>query len=165
MPPVPMLPALHCLPLALLLLALPGCACGRYGTVVARRTLTPTAEVVEVYGVGALLRPWACDAGLSLGWRHATYVYPRAEDGAPAGSRWSWGFAPVRAETPFFLAARGLGLEALYYPGFLRAHAGYSADFFTFAARAEESRLADFHYRAGAPGDTRLALTDFDSHP
>jgi hypothetical protein len=143
----------------LLPLLLAGCVCGPVGTLAARRTVTPTAEVVDVYGVGLWLRARAADTGVSFGWRHVTYIHPRvAGDGAEEGSRWSFGYAAVRREAPFFLAARGVGVEVTHYPGFTRAHAGYAADAFTFAAKATESRSVSFHYRSAFPEDTRLAM-------
>ena len=136
-----------------------GCACGRIGTLAARRTITASAEIIDVYAFGALLRPRAVDGGFTLGWRHATYIYPRlAGDGAEEGARWTFGWAPQRDETPFFLAARSLGGEVASLPGVLHAHAGFRADAFTFAARADESRTVLFSYRDDAPGQTFLAM-------
>lgn len=143
----------------LLPLLLAGCVCGPVGTLAARRTITPSAEVLDVYGVGLWLRASATDSGFTFGWRHVTYIHPReVADGAEEGSRWHFGYAGVRRGTPFFLAARGIGVELTHYPGFTRAHAGYAADSFTFAARANEARSVSFHYRAAAPEATRLAM-------
>ena len=140
-----------------------GCACGRYGTLAARRTITSTAEVIDVYGVGSLLRPRGVDGGFTFGWRHATYIYPRLPaDGAKEGVRWTFGWVPLRRGEPFFLAARSVGGEVTKYPSVLQAHLGFRTDAFTFAARAEESRVVNFTYRAGEPGKTILAM---DSWP
>lgn len=136
-----------------------GCACGRAGTLAARRTVTRGAEIIDVYAVGALLRPQGADSGGTLGWRHATYIYPRpAGDGAEEGTRWTFGWAPLREEAPFFLATRSLGAEIAHYPGLVQAHAGYRADAFTFAARTDESRIVRFSYRPAAPEQTFLAM-------
>ena len=136
-----------------------GCACGRFGTLAARRTITGNAEVIDVYAVGALLRPQAVDGGFTLGWRHVTYIYPRlALDDAEEGAHWTLGWVPRHRGTPFFLAARSLGGEVASYPGVLQAHAGFRTDAFTFAARAEESRVVCFAYRDGAPEKTVLAM-------
>ena len=136
-----------------------GCACGRFGTLVARRTFTRTAEVVDVYGFGALLRPAGSDAGISLGWRHATYVYPREPgDGAAEGTLWNYGCVHLHREGPFFLVARGLGAELLVFPGFTRLHVGYAEDAFTFAASIGADRAVSFHYRPSRPAATRLVI-------
>src|SRR6187401_341229 len=74
-----------------------GCAYGRFGTLAARRTITPNAEVIDVYGVGALLQPLGVDGGFTFGWRHATYIYPRFRaDGANEGVHWTFGWVPKR---------------------------------------------------------------------
>ena len=136
-----------------------GCACGRVGTLAARRTITPTAEVIDVFGVGALLRPGGFDAGFTLGWRHATYVFPRAAaDNFVEGQSWTWGSVPRHSGEPFFLGARSIGGEVAKYPSMLQAHLGYRIDTFTFAALAGESRVVNFTYRAGEPGKTILAM-------
>ncbi len=136
-----------------------GCACGRVGTLAARRTLTRGAEVIDVYAFGALLRPRGADSGGTLGWRHATYIYPRAAgDGAEAGTHWTWGWAPLPAEAPFFLATRSLGAEVARYPGIVQAHAGFRMDAFTFAAPHDASRSVQFTYRDDAPEQTFLAM-------
>jgi hypothetical protein len=143
----------------LLALVSTGCAYGRFGTLAARRTLTPNAEVIDVYGVGALLRTGGVDGGFTFGWRHATYIYPRAStDESEEGSHWTVGWVPRRIDEPFFLAARSIGGEITKYPSVLQAHLGFRTDVFTFAARAEESRVVNFSYRAGAPGKTVLAM-------
>lgn len=136
-----------------------GCACGRVGTLAARRTVTPTAEVIDVFGFGALLRPGGFDAGFTLGWRHATYIFPRAAaDEFEEGQSWTWGVVPRHTGEPFFLGARSIGGEVAKYPSMLQAHLGYRTDTFTFAALAGESRVVNFNYHADAPGQTILAM-------
>lgn len=154
---------LHPLSLAVLLALLcTGCACGRVGTLAARRTLTASAEVVDVYGFGALLRPGGVDGGGTLGWRHATYIYPRLATGAGEESvDWTWGWVPEPRATPFFLVARSLGGEVALFPDLLQAHLGFRMDAFTFAAAAGESRVVNFTYRPDDPGQTILAIQTF----
>jgi hypothetical protein len=136
-----------------------GCACGRFGTLAGRRTVTASAEVIDVYGMGALLRPGGVDGGFTFGWRHATYIYPRFQaDGANEGARWTFGWVPKRSEEPFFLAVSSIGGQVAKYPTVVQAHVGFRTDVFTFAARAGESRVVNFTYRAGVPGKTILAM-------
>lgn len=136
-----------------------GCACGRVGTLATRQTLTPTAEVVEVYGFGALLRPTPHDGGLSLGYRRATYIYPRlAGDTRPVGETMHWGWAPLRDELPFFLGTQETGLEFQTVAGRTMLHAGYVDQSFSFVARADESRRGSFFYLRPHPERTVLAL-------
>ena len=136
-----------------------GCACGRLGTLAQRRTVTGNAEVIDMYGVGALLRVGGVDGGFTFGWRHATYVYPRLkEDGAREGMRWSFGYMSRRRTEPFFLAVRSVGAEITKYPAVLQAHVGFRTDAFTFAACSGESRVVKFSYRPGAPGKTSLSM-------
>lgn len=143
----------------LLALIFTGCACGRFGTLAARRTVTASAEVIDVYGVGALLRPGGVDGGFTFGWRHATYIYPRLlTDGADEGVCWTFGWVPQHRDNPFFLAARSFGGEVTKYPTVLQANLGFRTDAFTFAARADESRVVNFTYRASDPGKTILAM-------
>ena len=143
----------------LLFLPLAGCACGHYGTLIARRTLTPTAEVVKVSGCGLLLRPADADAGLSLGYRQATYIYPRLpEDTRPAGDSIFWGWAPVRAELPFFVGTRTAGIELQNVAGFSMLHAGLVDQSFCFVARVDESVRGSFSYRRTEPEHTILTL-------
>lgn len=136
-----------------------GCACGRFGTLAQRRTITGNAEVIDVYGVGAFLRPWGVDGGFTFGWHHATYIYPRFRgDGLEEGAHWSFGWLPRRRTEPFFLAATSVGLGVTKYPTVIQAHVGFRMDAFTFAACAGESRMVKFHYRPGAPGKTTLSM-------
>lgn len=139
-----------------------GCACGHLGTLAQRRTITGNAEVIDVYGIGALLRPWGVDGGFTFGWRHATYIYPRLrEDGEEEAVRWSFGWLPRRRAEPFFLASTSLGAGITKYPSGIHVHAGFRMDAFTFAASAGESRVVKFHYRPGAPGKTSLTMKPF----
>lgn len=139
-----------------------GCACGRFGTLAQRRTVTETAEVIDVYGVGVVLRPWGVDAGLALGWQHATYIYPRLrEDGTWEGARWSFGWVPHRRADPFFLALSGVGAGVVKYPTILQTYVGFRMDAFTFAASDGESRVVKFFYQPGAPEKTRLSMNPF----
>jgi hypothetical protein len=139
-----------------------GCACGRVGTLAQRRTLTETAEVIDVYGVGALLRPSGVDAGFALGWQHATYIYPRLpEDRMGEGARWSFGWLPQRRADPFFLALSGVGAGVVKYPTILQSYVGFRMDAITFAASDGESRAVKFFYQPGAPEKTRLSINPF----
>lgn len=136
-----------------------GCASGRLGTQAERRTVTANAEVVDVYGVGALMRLRGVAGGFTFGWRHATYVYPRhAQDGMQEGVRWTYGWLPRRGADPFFLAVCSIGAEFAKYPGMIAAHVGFRTDAFTFAARADESRVVNFSYRPLFPKRTRLCM-------
>ena len=138
------------------------CACGRFGTLAQRRTITGDAEVSDVYGVGALLRMQGVDGGFTLGWRHATYIYPRLPgDGAVEGVRWTFGWVPPRRADPFFLAICSVGAEVAKYPDVLQAHAGFRMDAFTFAACSRDSRVVSFFYEPGSPEKTRLTITPF----
>ena len=139
-----------------------GCVCNRFGTLAARRTVTATAEVVDVYGIGAVLRTNAADAGITLGWRHVTYVRPLENArGQGRGGHWTLGWLPRRSGTPFFLAARSFGFDLSHYPQYFCAHAGYAEEAFTFVARSDESLTIDFHYLATDPMQTRLTLEPF----
>lgn len=136
-----------------------GCAYGRFGTLVARQTLTSTAQVVEVYGFGVLVRPTAYDGGVSLGYRRATYIYPRlAGDLRPVGETMYWGWAPLRPELPFYLDTQQAGAEWQVVPGNAMIHAGLVYQSFSFVAKAEESRMGSFFYQRPHPERTILAL-------
>lgn len=136
-----------------------GCACGRLGTLVQRRTVTGNAEIIDRFGVGALLRVGGVDGGFTFGWRHATYVYPRLkENDEGQGTRWTFGCLSRRRAEPFFLAVRSVGVAITKYPSVLQAHVGFRIDAFTFAACSGESRVVKFSYRPGAPGKTSLSM-------
>lgn len=141
--------------------AMGGCACGRVGTLVARETLTPTAEVVEVTGCGVLLRPTKFDGGLSVGYRQATYVYPRlAGDSRPLGQSFYWGWVPSHAELPFFVGTREVGLEFQTVAGFSMAHAGYVDQNLCFVAEDGDSRVGRFSFLQPHPERTVLVIHD-----
>jgi hypothetical protein len=142
-------------------LCMAGCAFGRLGTLVARRTLTQTAEVVEVFGCGLLLRPTRHDGGVSIGFRRATYIYPRlAGDTRPAGQSLHWGWVPLRADLPFFLGTREVGLEFQTVAGISMLHAGYVDQGLTFVAEAGQSRCGQFHYTPPHPERTVLSIRE-----
>ena len=137
-----------------------GCVLGRFGTLVARTTFTPTAKVVDVFALGALLRPVGSDAGIGIAWRRTAYVYPREKgDVAVMGAHWSYGRAPLDREAPFFLIARGIGAEMAFFPGFTRVHVGYAEDSFTFASGLAADSSVSFQYRPSAPDATCLTIS------
>lgn len=143
----------------ILCLPLTGCACDRVGTLVARQTLTATAEVVEVTGWGVLLRPTKYDGGLSIGYRRATYIYPRlAGDTRPVGQLTRWGWMPWRPELPFYLGTRQIGLEFQTVAGLSMLHAGYVDQSLCFMAEAGDSRTGQFSYLQPHPERTVLAI-------
>lgn len=145
---------------------LSGCACGRVGTLTARRTLTPTAEVLEVTGWGVLLRPTKSDGGLSVGYRRATYIYPRiAGDARPVGQTFHWGWVPTRMELPYFLGTRTVGLEMQAIAGFAMLHAGYVDQSLSFMAAPGDSRHGLFSYLAPHPERTVLMLRSIPDAP
>ena len=158
-------PTLGCVGLVIALL-FTGCACGRIGTLAERRTVTRRAEVIDVYGFGALFRLRGVDGGFTFGWRHATYIYPRAaDDGMHEGVRWTYGWLPHRDSDPFFLAVCSIGAEVAKYPSMLVAHLGFRTDAFTFAAREGESRVVNFSYRPHSPQNTRLTISPSHNIP
>ena len=145
---------------AIILGLLSGFVLGRFGTLAARTTHTPTARIVDVFALGALFRPLGSDAGISIGWRRTAYVYPREKgDVAVLGTNWSYGRTPINREAPFFLIARGIGAEMVFFPGFTRVHMGYAEDSFTFASSLAADRSVSFQYRPAAPDATRLTIS------
>lgn len=145
---------------AIILGFMSGCVLGRFGTLAARTTLTPTAKIVDVYALGALLRPVGSDRGIGVAWRRTAYVYPREKgDVAVLGTHWSYGRAPVDREAPFFLIARGIGAEMVLFPGFTRVHVGYAEDSFTFTYGLAADRSVSFQYHPSAPDATRLTIS------
>lgn len=138
---------------------LSSCACGRLGALVARQTLTPTADVLEVAGWGVLLRPTKYDGGVSIGYRRATYIYSRrAGDFRPVGQSLHWGWVPGRAELPFFIGTRELGVAFQTVAGRSMLHAGYVDQGLCFAAEADQSLRGLFRYRQSHPERTVLVI-------
>jgi hypothetical protein len=56
-----------------------GCAYGNYGFVIAKHTVTGTAEVVDIYSFGAQARTIGYDRGGTIGYRRASYVFPNGK--------------------------------------------------------------------------------------
>lgn len=124
-----------------------------------RRTITSQAEVIDLYGIGAWMRTDRPDAGLSLGWRHVTRIYPRNEhDSSLPEVQWRYGWLPRRGADPFFLASRSVGVGFATYPAMAVAHAGYRADYFTFAGKSDESRIVNFFYHPSEIEKARLTI-------
>ena len=141
-----------------------GCVCGRFGTLAQRRTTTKTAEVIDHFCFGAVLRPWGTEAAFAIGWQHATYIYPRErKDGSAEAVSWTFGWVPPRRKDPFFLALSGVGAGIMRYPTMLQSYVGIRTDSFTFAARVGESRVVKFYYRPGAAEETSLTIIPFPS--
>ena len=139
---------------------LSGCVLGRFGTLAARTTFTPTARIVDVFALGALFRPVGSDRGLGVAWRRTAYIYPQEKGGVAAlGTHWSYGRAPIDRAAPFFLIARGIGAEMVLFPGFTRVHVGYAEDSFTFASNLAADRSVSFQYRPSDPDATRLKIS------
>jgi hypothetical protein len=134
-----------------------GCAVGPFGTIIARRTVANGAEIVDTYAFGALARPLGVDRGLTLGYRHASYLYPLLDTEQEArGSTWRWGFAPIPARPPLLRASTTIGVEAQLTAEVQRCTIGYLDQVLTIAGRADESRIVKLHYPRSRPQDATL---------
>lgn len=135
-----------------------GCACGHFGTIVSRRTVVSGAEVMDVYGFGALLRPMGHDPGFTLGYRHASYVYPLATQPAAETptTEWSWFHAPLPAVVPLLQASKTVGIEAQATADIRRCTIGYLSQLLTIGGSPNESELVRVHYAPARPLETVL---------
>lgn len=153
-----------CLAGAALACVVTGCTCGGIGTLAARRTLTPSAEVVEVYAVGLQLRPALFDGGATAGWRRAIYFYPRAaRDGAGARqdepqSSWSWFTVSLPSSRPAVRGNTTLGMELQATKEIQRLAVGYQDQLLTVGPRPDQSQTFDFFYVRTNPSLTRLEI-------
>lgn len=141
-----------------------GCTCGGVGTLVARRTLTPSAEVVEVYTVGLQLRSTAFDGGATAGWRRAIYFYPRAvAEGAerkleePQPS-WNWFKVSLPSSCPAVRGNTSVGIELQATKEIQRLALGYQDQLLTVGPRPDQSQTFSFFYVRTNPALTRLQI-------
>lgn len=142
-----------------------GCTCGGFGTLAARRTLTPSAEVVEVYAVGLQLRSTVFDGGATAGWRRAIYFYPReASEGAEGKSEelpqpsWSWFKVNLPSSSPAVRGNTTVGMELQATKEIQRLAVGYQDQLLTLGPRPDQSQTFDFYYVRTNPALTRLQI-------
>ena len=140
--------------LAVFLFGQAGCAVGNYGTLVSRTTYTETAKVVDVYALGAYLRPAEMDRGFTLGYRKATYIYPNKEKLQPKSElRW------FRADVPENKSRTQLnstaGVEIQMTSNVRRIAAGLLREFWIVGSRSDESRVFKLLYKSDRPEETR----------
>src|SRR5690349_4972852 len=93
-----------------------GCAYGNNGFIVARHTLTRTAEVVDIYSFGAQVRSTDFDRGATIGYRRASYVYPLGEERSSQTSHTDIFHTALPAAAPILLANTAIGLEMQLIP-------------------------------------------------
>ena len=139
---------------------LTGCACGNHGTLVARRTVVSGAEIVDVFAFGALLRPLGFDAGLTFGYRHASYIFPVASETADdlrPSVQWHWFRAPSVPSPPLLRAITTLGIEAQLTSEIQRCTIGYLEQVLTVAGSPTESKIVKLRYKRRHPVETTLA--------
>ena len=151
---------------AALALCLPGCAFGHHGTLLARRTLVKGAEVVDVHALGLLVRPTSIDGGLTVGYRHATYIFPRESiaDEEPR-SDWLWFHAPLGDELPLLRTSTSLGLELQWMPEIKRVSLGYLDQVVTDGGGAEDSRIVRLHFNRHDALATTLEIKPEPTRP
>jgi hypothetical protein len=138
--------------LASISLALPGCAVGTCGTLIARYTRTPSAVVVDVYSAGVHLQPLGPDAGVSAGYRRASYVFSAGgHEPAPVATTWRWFRAPLPGAAPLLKATTVLGLQAQATPEIVRLGLGYIDQILTVGPGPGESRLVEILYDRSDP--------------
>ena len=132
---------------ALAVIAVQGCSIGSYGTLLTRQTRTPTAVVVDIYSVGVHIRPAQPDAGASVGYRHTSYIFPRASgDTHLSGTVWQWFGISLPATPPLVTAATVVGLETQATPHLRRLALGYIDYMLTLGPTSDESRIVEIHY-------------------
>lgn len=141
-----------------------GCTCGGVGTLAARRTLTPSAEVVEVYAVGLQLRPTGFDGGATAGWRRAIYFYSRSTnetaDARAIGphSSWSWFRVSLPSSSPAVRGNTTVGMELQATEEIQRLAVGYQDQLLTVGPRPDQSQTFDFFYVRTNTALTRLQV-------
>ena len=145
-----------------LLLLFSGCACHRYGTLVARRVEVPGAVVLDIHALGFWLRPAGHDAGLSAGYRRATYVIPHGDRAGVLSEGWSWFHVPAFAVVPLAMAQTSFGLEVQALAGWRRVSVGYLDQVITDGGPADDSREVRLHLDRR---DLRRTTLDMNTHP
>lgn len=143
-----------------LVVVLTGCACGNHGTLVARRTVVPGAEIIDVFAFGALFRPLGFDTGLSFGYRHASYIYPlpapAAKNAESPTVEWHWFYAPPAPGPPLLRASTTIGVEAQVTPEIKRCTLGYLDQVLTIGGGPTDSMLVKLFYDRHHPLQTAL---------
>jgi hypothetical protein len=136
-----------------------GCSVGNYGTLLARYTYTDTAVVLDSYTIGLQLRPQGPDGGLSLGYRRASYVFPRAaEQPEPTTVVWRCFAAPW---PPGSLVTRGittLGMEIQATPDMSRITLGYLDQMLTAGPPPGASQVVSVFYNRNQPHRTHIFI-------
>jgi hypothetical protein len=87
------------------------CAIDRAGSVAARVTQTDSAVVMDLYTLGAHLRPRAADRGLTIGLAQRSYVFA-VEDARHVSPGWHLLWAPLSPVAAVAQHVASLGLEA-----------------------------------------------------
>lgn len=149
------------------LATLSGCAVGSSGVVSARHTRTPSAHVIDVYTFGLHVRPSAFDRGATLGYRHATYIYPSGGwDALTGSSRREWLRCKLPPGSPILLASRSTGLELQATERVSRLSLGYlSQTTLSSPVRPEESCVLQIDYEPAQPENTTLAILTSANRP
>ena len=147
------------------IIAVGGCAMGSYGPIAARYTTTATAVVMDVYAAGIDVRPAGPDAGASVGFRHASYIFVRRNpcDRSAVGTVWRWFHAPWPETRPIVQGVTALGVEA-QFARLVRFVAGYVDHIVTIGPRADESMVVNLFYDRFAPHRTYLRISQEDNH-
>ncbi len=117
--------------------------------------------MIEVRAFGLLIRPGGIDAGISLGYRHAVYLFPRSEEDGKPGTEWRWFRSFLGGEPARVRGSTSLGLELQFTPEIKRLAFGYVDQFLIDGGPPGESSLVNLRYVRGQPADTMLSI----SHP
>lgn len=144
-----------------------GCSLGSYGTLVARYTYTASAVVIDVYTGGIDVRPIGPDAGVTAGYRRASYIFARQPDadGGPAPrTTWHWLSAPWPDGEPIVRGATVFGVDAQITPELRRFTGGYLDQLLTIGPRADESRIVEIYYDRDDPLRTYVSVTQEKPH-
>ncbi len=137
-----------------------GCALGNYGTLAARATYTPTAVVIDTFVLGGQIRPGSNDLGASVGYRTASYIFPRAETSLTEPSvEWSFFHVPQFPGKPVTRANTTLGLEVQATPEISGINLGYWDQVLTVDPKPEQSKIVNLFYIRGQPQQTILTVT------
>ena len=141
-----------------------GCTIGNHGTLVAKYTTTATATVLDIYSLGFQFRPNRIDFGVTLGYRHASYILSKTTNmNDPHGSTWHWFNHPWPVGDLIARGSSSVGIEMQATDEVGRLTVGYIDQLITIGPIADESKVVQLYYNRKRPEDTYLTLVEGDS--
>jgi hypothetical protein len=125
-----------------------------------RTIIAPNALVIESYTAGCGVSPHSETGGITFGWRHVTYVYPRKNE--PDRARmagWRWFYTSLPGELPVSVASNTVGAGLDTNASAVGLNFGFHS-LFASRVRVDRSQVVRLHYRPSCPEETVAQLEE-----